>query len=314
MNNIATFSTPENGAQTAQASEQKIQKETILEYLKAYGFAETLSEAEQNQFVQTALAGNLDPFKREIHIAVYGEGENRKLSILTGYQVYLKRAERTGKLDGWRAWLEGNGAQMKAVVEIFRKDWRYSFTHEVYWEEAVQKKKDGNPTQFWAKQPRFQLRKVAIAQGFRLAFPDELGSFPYETAELPDNEAAPETQAPVNHNPVKTSIQSLAEQAASDDSPDVKASSQQRNPSKAPPKTKANEAQQAQAPSAQDSELDEETRDKLIRKIEDLFDEHPKDFTQKHKDWILNNALKATDRAGIGKMIAYTEKVIKKAA
>jgi acyl-CoA reductase-like NAD-dependent aldehyde dehydrogenase len=158
------------------------------------------------------------------------------------------------------------------------------------------------------------LRKVAIAQGFRLAFPDELGSFPYETAELLDNEAAPEPQAPANHNPVKTSIQTLAEQAASDDSPDVKASSQQRNPSKTPPKAKVNEAQQAQAPSAQDSELDEETRDKLIRKIEDLFDEHPKDFTQKHKEWILNNALKATDRAGIGKMIAYTEKVIKKAA
>jgi phage recombination protein Bet len=311
MSNIATFSTPENGAQTAQPSEQKIQKETILEYLKAYGFAETLSEAEQNQFVQTALAGNLDPFKREIYIAAYGEGENRKVSILTGYQAYLKRAERTGKLDGWRAWLEGDGAQMKAVVEIFRKDWHYSFTHEVYWEEAVQKKKDGSPTQFWAKQPRFQLRKVAIAQGFRLAFPDELGSFPYETAELPDNEAAPEPQA--NSNSVKTSAQSLAEQAASDGSPDVKASPQ-KNPSKAAPKAKANEAQQAQTPSAQDSELDEETRDKLIRKIEDLFDEHPKDFTQKHKEWILNNALKATDRAGIGKMIAYTEKVIKKAA
>jgi len=308
MSNTVSFSTPENGAQTAQPSEQKIQKETILEYLKAYGFANTLSEAEQNQFVQTALAGNLDPFKREIHIAVYGEGKNRKLSILTGYQVYLKRAERTGKLDGWRAWLEGNGEQMKAVVEIFRKDWHYSFTHEVYWEEAVQKKKDGSPTQFWAKQPRFQLRKVAIAQGFRLAFPDELGSFPYETAELPDNEAAPEPQAPANSNSAKTPAQSLAEQAASDDSPGDKPSPQ-KNPSKAAPK-----ANEAQAPSAQDSELDKETRDRLIRKIEDLFDEHPKDFTQKHKDWILNNAFKATDRAGIGKMIAYTEKVIKKAA
>jgi len=83
-----------------QSIEQKIQKETITEYLKAYGYNKTLSENEIQQFTQTALANNLDPFKREIYIAIYGEGENRKVSILTGYQVYLKRAERTGKLDG----------------------------------------------------------------------------------------------------------------------------------------------------------------------------------------------------------------------
>jgi phage recombination protein Bet len=194
--------TSDNLVQSTQASEQKIQKETIHEYLKVYGFNKTLTEAEQNQFFQIALAGNLDPFKRELYVAVYGEGENRKVSFLTGYQVYLKRAERTGKLDGWRARFEGDGSKMKAIVEIFRKDWSHSFTHEVYWEEAVQKKKDGSPTQFWAKQPRFQLRKVAMAQAFRLAFPDELGGLPYESAELPDNDTTHDVQTPAN--PVNT--------------------------------------------------------------------------------------------------------------
>jgi len=316
MNNITSFPPSDNGAQL---SEQKIQKETILEYLKVFGFTKSLSEAEQNQFIQTALAGNLDPFKREIYIAVYGEGDNRKLSILTGYQVYLKRAERTGNLDGWRAWLEGDGPQMKAIVEIFRKDWSHSFTHEVYWEEAVQKKKDGNPTQFWAKQPRFQLRKVAVAQGFRLAFPDELGSLPYESSEVPDNDPIPEPQAPqapVSTNTVKTYTQSLAEQAASDDSPADEASPQQPPPSppKAAPQASPHNPPQAQASSAQKPEWNEEARAKLIQKIEDLFTAHPEDFTKKHKDWILNNALKATDKAGIDKMVAYTEKVIRKAA
>jgi phage recombination protein Bet len=317
MNNIASFPPSDNGAQSPQLSEQKIQRETILEYLNVFGFIKSLSNAEQNQFIQTALAGNLDPFKREIYLAVYGEGENRKLSILTGYQVYLKRAERTGNLDGWRAWLEGDGPQMKAVIEIFRKDWSHSFTHEVYWEEAVQKKKDGSPTQFWAKQPRFQLRKVAIAQGFRFAFPDELGSLPYESSELPDNDAPPETHAPVSTNSVKTPTQSLAEQAASDDGPDDKAPSQQQQPQN-PPKpvaqTSVNTPPKAQAPSPQKLDLNEEVRAKLIQRIEDLFEEHPEDFTRKHRDWILNNALKATDKTGIDKMVAYTEKIIRKAA
>jgi len=129
MSKITQFPSAETGAQNPTATEQRVQRETVIEYLRAFGFDRTLSEAERSQFTQTALACDLNPFKREIHIAVYGEGSN-----------------------------------MKAVVEIFRKDWSHSFTHEVYWEEAVQKKKDGSPTQFWAKQPRFQLRKVATAQ------------------------------------------------------------------------------------------------------------------------------------------------------
>jgi phage recombination protein Bet len=297
MSKITQFPASETEAQNAPSAEQKVQKKTVLEYLKAYGFNKSLSEAEQNQFVQTALAGDLNPFKREIHIAVYGEGANRKVSIITGYQIYLKRAERTGNLDGWRARLEGDGSNMKAIVEIFRKDWSHSFTHEVYWEEAVQKRKDGSPTQFWAKQPRFQLRKVAIAQAFRLAFPDELGSLPYETAELPDNEAT--LEHPPIASTVKTSTASLAEQAAETSPPQATATQTSTDT--------------VQEPAGQKQALPQDERDRLIDSLEDLFDEHPEDFTRKHRDWIMNNALKATDKAGITKMIAYTEKVIRKA-
>jgi len=291
MSKVSKFPASDNGSQPTQTSEQKIQKETIMGFLKAYGFTKNLSETEQNQFIQIALAGNLDPFKREIHIAVYGEGENRKVSILTGYQVYLKRAERTGKLDGWRAWLEGSGSEMKAIVEIFRKDWSHSFRHEVYWEEAVQKKKDGSPTQFWVKQPRFQLRKVAVAQGFRLAFPDELGGLPYEeTAELQDNGTAHENMAQSPANFVKTSIpdsvSDLASKALEDEPPTA---------------------------TSDDNSSEDDFLEKAVKHIENIFENHPTDFTAKHQAWILDKVYKADNNAGIEKMIAYTEKVVKKA-
>jgi hypothetical protein len=99
--------------------------------------------------------------------------------------VYIKRAERTGQLDGWKAWVEGSGEELKAIVEIHRKDWKEPFVHEVYWNEAVQKSEDGKPFDFWARMPRFQLKKVAISQGFRLCFADELGGIPYDASELP---------------------------------------------------------------------------------------------------------------------------------
>jgi len=294
MTKTAQFSTSETEQQNAPLPEQKVQKETILEYLKAYGYDKSLSAEEQNQFIQTALANDLNPFKREIYIAVYGEDKNRKVSIITGYQNYLKRAERTGKLDGWKTSLEGDGDQLKAIVEIFRNDWTHSFTHEVYWEEAVSKNKEGKPTHFWLKQPRFQLRKVAMAQAFRLAFPDELGGLPYETAELPDSENSSELQVPVLSNTVKTSNSSNEEQP-----PIVE-------------QTVTTTATTRQA--EQKSELSNDERQRLVRRIEELFEDNPKDFTRKHRDWILNNASIAKDRASINKMVAYTEKVIRKAS
>jgi phage recombination protein Bet len=315
MPNVSPFPTVEQGKPTQAIADQKIQKETILEYLKVFGFEKSLSASEIQQFIQTALAGNLDPFKREIYIAVYGDGVNRKVSILTGYQVYLKRAERTGKLDGWRAKIDGDGGQMKAVVEIFRKDWSHSFIHEVYWEEAVQKKKDGNPTQFWAKQPRFQLRKVAMAQAFRLAFPDELGGLPYESAELPDNENATagtrlETKPAAVEKPIIPSntdaLAGVTDEVVDDSRPFGDA---------APVKTETSktQAEPEQSFGPQDFDSENDYLEKVIQQIENLFETHSDEFTEKHQAWILDKVYKATDKAGIQKMLAYTEKVVRKA-
>ncbi|GHV82114.1 hypothetical protein AGMMS49991_06720 [Spirochaetia bacterium] len=308
---VSQFPVPDKGTVPLPPPEQKVQKETILEYLKVFGYDVILSEAEAQQFIQTALSGNLDPFKREIYIAVYGEGESRKVTILTGYQVYLKRAERTGKLDGWHAWVEGEGESMKAIVEIFRKDWSNSFTHEAYWSEAVQKKRDGKPSSFWVKQPKFQLKKVATAQAFRLAFPDELGSLPYEASELPDNEnATPDSPAPIVPNTpagdVTTStpdpIADLAGQALEDDEPEDVPEKPAPRPSKAP------------VPSHQQSQnVAGESRENTIKKIEALLENNPDDFTGKHMDWILDKVRKSPDIAGVQKMLAYTEKVIRTA-
>jgi phage recombination protein Bet len=157
----------------------------IMEYLDSAGMTSALSLNEKKMFVNIAREFGLNPFKREIHITAYGQGDKRKCSIIPGYEVYIKRAERTGKLDGWKVWTEGEGKTLKAVVEIYRKDQKYPFLHDVYYTECVQMNRDGFPNAVWAKQPRFMTKKVAIGQAFRLCFPDELGGMPYEESELP---------------------------------------------------------------------------------------------------------------------------------
>jgi phage recombination protein Bet len=150
----------------------------INKYLDSFGMG-NLTPPEKTQFVEIALAYKLNPFKREIYCVAYNSQQGRKLSIITGYEVYLKRAERLGDLDGWSAVTDEK--LTKAVVTIHRKSWKQPFVHEVFMSEYNQ----GN--NMWRSKPATMLKKVAIAQAFRMAFPDEFGGMPYTADELPDN-------------------------------------------------------------------------------------------------------------------------------
>jgi phage recombination protein Bet len=184
----------ENLALTKQKENELITTEKINQFFDAFGFANSLNKQEKEQFIEISLAYQLNPFKREIYCIPF-EGnvkqpdgtwkKERKLSIVVGYETYLKRAERTGKLDGWQVDVLGTGDNEKARITIHRKDWTKPFIHDVYFSEYTQDKK------IWKEKPITMLKKVAMAQGFRLAFPDDLGGMPYTPDELPDSTTTP---------------------------------------------------------------------------------------------------------------------------
>ena len=126
----------------------------------------------------------LDPIKKEVHFVPY----SGSVQMIVSYTEYIKRAERSGKLDGWKVEYGKDDLGEYAKIIIRRKDWSEPFEWKVYMEEA----KQNSPT--WQKMPRFMLRKVAIAQGFRLAFPEETAELPYEEAEMPANGFNPQPQ------------------------------------------------------------------------------------------------------------------------
>ena len=153
----------------------KEQELISLQDVKRY-IAPNATDKELFMFMGIAKSYNLNPLKREIHFIKYG---NAAASIVVGYEIYLKRAERTGKLDGWKCWIEKDDIGGKAIIEIKRKDQSLPIKWEVYRKEFDK----GQST--WKSMPTFMLKKVAIAQGFRLAFPDDLGGLPYLPEELP---------------------------------------------------------------------------------------------------------------------------------
>lgn len=174
---------------TELATQAAVTDQILISHLDALGLTSKLNEGEKNTFLQISKAFNLNPFKREIHISKYGEN----LSIITGYEVYIKRAERTNQLDGWNATTTGSveGNDLKAIVTIYRKDRTHPFVWEALYSECVQKTREGKVTKFWEK-AAFMTKKVAISQGFRLCFSDELAGMPYTADEMPEQEVKTE--------------------------------------------------------------------------------------------------------------------------
>ena len=171
--------------------------EKINDYMNVFGIASSLTDNEKKQFIEIAVASQLNPFKREIYCIPYmtsvkqSDGsykKERKLSILTGYETYLKRAERSGKLNGWNVEISGAGEARLAKIIIHRKDWQYPLIHEIPFHEYREDNK------MWKEKPTTMLKKVAMAQGFRLAFPDEMNGVPYLAEELPDNMTIPQAE------------------------------------------------------------------------------------------------------------------------
>jgi len=71
--------------------------------------------------------------------------------------------------DGKLAW---------AKIIIKRKDWDEPFEWEVRLGDFKK------ATKVWNEMPDFMIKKVAIAQWFRLAFPEELDWLPYTKEEM----------------------------------------------------------------------------------------------------------------------------------
>ena len=161
--------------------------EKIGTYLETMNLTGKLTKSEVQQFVEISQAFGLNPFKREIYASKFGD----KFSIIVGFETYIKRAERTGKLSGWSVTTFGDinrqnvaESKIKAVITINRKDWEHPFIHEVWFEEYAQKTNAGVLNRFWKEKPITMIKKVAMSQGFRLCFSDELGGMPYTAEEI----------------------------------------------------------------------------------------------------------------------------------
>jgi hypothetical protein len=125
-----------------------------------------------------------------------------KLTIQTGIDGYRICAERTGLYDGQDEPEEeynDKGQLVSVKVKVYRKDIARPFVGKAFYDEYVQRKKDGSPTRMWLEKPFTMLAKCAEALAMRRAFPNDLGGSNTddempgvdETQEAPKEKKAP---------------------------------------------------------------------------------------------------------------------------
>ena len=176
---------------------QIIDEQTIKNY-----FCKNATSSELALGAMICKQQGLNPFAGDVHFVKYGE---QKMQVIVSKYAFLKRAERNPNYDGFKAWVEKEGDDLVAKCEVYRKDRQYPICGEAYLSEYNQ----GN--KMWKEKPKTMIRKVAIVQTFREAFPDELGGL-YSEEEMPefDHNKYPNV---VDIEPVPT-LEELAQQIA----------------------------------------------------------------------------------------------------
>jgi len=147
----------------------------------------TVSDQEIMMFLSLCKYQKLNPFLNEAYLVKMSS--NYAATIIVSKDVFLKRAARNPSFDGKKAGVvvihdgeivRRNGSLITenenligGWCEVYRKDQAQPVCIEVSMNEYAKKKRDGSYNQNWATMPATMIRKVAVAQALREAFPED---------------------------------------------------------------------------------------------------------------------------------------------
>ncbi len=138
-----------------------------------------ITDPEIGFFLQMCKFQKLNPFMKEIYIVKYG---NYPAAFIVAKDTFLRRAKKNDTYRGHTVAISDDGKT--AWAEVYIKDFEKPIRVDVEFDEYVQLK-DGQPNKMWATKPKTMLKKVALVQALREAFPQDLGGL-YEREEIHD--------------------------------------------------------------------------------------------------------------------------------
>lgn len=181
--------------------------DTVRNYLVSGGG--NVTDQEVVMFLELCKAQKLNPFVKDAYLIKYG---NQAAQIVTGKDVFIKRAYENPNFDGMRAgvvilkkdgsleYREGslklaNETLVAGWCEVYLKDKRCPAKAVVSFDEYAGRKANGQLNSMWANKGATMIRKVAQSQALREAFPSEFRGC-YQKEELGAEYDAPTTEIP----------------------------------------------------------------------------------------------------------------------
>lgn len=184
-----------------------------------------VTDQEVAMFINLCRFQHLNPFLREAYLIKFG---SQPATIVTGKEAITKRAVRNPAYAGQQAGVVvmrsdtdkleyrvgalvlPNETLVGGWAKVFVKNYSVPIEAVVGYAEYVGTKSDGTINGQWSKKPATMIRKVALTQALREAFPEDLGGL-YESAEM-GLDIAEEAIAPIPTEVVSAEITALAEE------------------------------------------------------------------------------------------------------
>ena len=156
-----------------------------------------VTDSEAMMFLNLCRYQHLNPFLREAYLIKYG---NAPATMVVGKETFVKRARAQKDFDGFEAGLivmdkNGNLIERQGSLrtpddmilggwaKVYIKGIRVPYYAAVEWGEYAGKDRNGNLNSMWATKGMTMIRKVALSQALREAYPEEMGGL-YEPEEI----------------------------------------------------------------------------------------------------------------------------------
>jgi len=168
-------------------------------------------------FLNLCKAQRLNPFLREAYLIKFGSSP---ATIVTGKEVFTKRARRNKDFAGYEAGIivQGESGELEyrsgtlhlenehivgGWAKVHIRGYECPVESSVSFDEYCLKK-DGHPASNWASKPGTMIRKVALVQALREAFPEDLqGMYSAEESETVIDSAIQLDEMPVSEAPIE---------------------------------------------------------------------------------------------------------------
>ena len=176
----------------------KLDTATVRDYLVSGDGKVT--DQEIAMFINLCRYQHLNPFLKEAYLIKFG---SKPAAIVVGKETFQKRAYRCPKFKGFEAGViiyhEDSGEFERRIgalaipiqgqqlvggwAKVYVEGYQVPVEMAITYREYVARKSNGEVNQQWATKPATMLRKVALVQALREAFPEDLGGL-YDADEL----------------------------------------------------------------------------------------------------------------------------------